>query len=125
MRAPGCSLASAIASAATTARRRSAPSLTGTAYDCFEQRARAGGWSLYAGFQGRLIRQQLFIEGRSDTSTSEVRKKPFVLDTLIGADWSPFDRWQVGLVMVSRTREFHGQRRVDYFSGLQIIRLIE
>ena len=74
-------------------------------------------WYFFAGFEGRAVLRNIFLDGNTFGESHSVDKEPFVADAWIG--WA-FSVSQVRLAAnyVTRTREFHGQETSDHFGAL-------
>ena len=89
------------------------PGLSGTGY---VRRGDGMGWYLFAGFEGRVVAYDAFLDGPWFRSSPDVEKKPLVADFQAGAalTWHGF---RVAYTYVVRTREFDGQDGADRFGA--------
>jgi hypothetical protein len=90
------------------------PALSGT--DFFDDSNFHGDWGyyLFAGAQGRVVVQDIFLDGNTFRSSPHVDKKPLVAD--LQAGFSVFWPWQharTDFSVVRRTEEFYGQATPD------------
>jgi lipid A 3-O-deacylase len=90
------------------------PALSGTDY--FDESQFKGDWGYYffAGAQGRLVVQNIFLDGNTFRTSPHVDKKPFVAD--LQAGFSVFWPWykiRTDIAVVRRTEEFYGQATPD------------
>ena len=89
------------------------PALSGTDYFNASRLDGKLGYSIYAGFQGRAVAQNIFLDGSAFHQDPSVDKKPLVADFQAGVSvfWS--DDLQLNFSAVRRTREFQGQNSPD------------
>jgi lipid A 3-O-deacylase len=98
------------------------PSLSGTAWFDPDQLHGKLGWYLFAGTQGRVVGQNIFLDGNSYQPSASVDKKTLVGDFIAGASviWSQAVR--LDFTGTYRTREFYGQQGApDRFGGLNLV----
>jgi lipid A 3-O-deacylase len=92
------------------------PSLTGSDY--FLPR-RDFGWYLFAGIEGRVVGQNIFLDGNTFSTSARVDKKPLVGDVQFGVAFTVGDV-RVAYTHVIATEEFHGQDRGDQFGSFSL-----
>ncbi|MFD2264220.1 lipid A deacylase LpxR family protein [Lacibacterium aquatile] len=92
------------------------PSLPGAGY--FET-VDDFGWYLFAGFDGRAIARNMFLDGNTWTDSPSVDKKHFVLDAQAGIAVVWRDT-RIAYTYIYRTREFDGQENPDQFGALSV-----
>lgn len=92
------------------------PSLPGSAFftpkDGF-------GWYAFAGVDGRVVWQNLFLDGNSDGDSLSVAKKRYVYDMQAGLALS-FRRVRLAYTYVYRSKEFELQGTPDKFGAVSI-----
>ena len=90
------------------------PALSGTDY--FDASQFDGDWGYYffAGAQGRVVAQNIFLDGNTFRTSPHVDKKPLVADLQAGFSvfW-PFYKIRTDFSVVRRTEEFYGQATPD------------
>jgi hypothetical protein len=76
-------------------------------------------WYLFAGFEGRVVAHNIFLDGNTFTDSRSVDKEPFVGDLQWGfvLTWR---RARLGYTHVWRTREFENQKEPDQFGSFSI-----
>jgi len=76
-------------------------------------------WYVFAGFQGRAVLQNIFLDGNTFTDSHSVEKKPFVGDIQAGivAQW---DSFRITYTQVLRSKEFDDQDVSDIFGSLSL-----
>ena len=79
----------------------------------------AFGWYLFAGFEGRAVARNIFLDGNSFADSHSVDKRPLVGDLQVGlvATYGPA---RLGFTNVFRTREFRGQDKIDEFGSITL-----
>jgi lipid A 3-O-deacylase len=77
------------------------------------------GWYLFAGVDGRLMLQNIFLDGNTFSDSHSMAKEPLVGDVLGGAAVSGFGL-RLGLTYVLRSREFEGQHSPDNFGSVTL-----
>jgi lipid A 3-O-deacylase len=89
------------------------PSLSGTDYFTTANLSGKGGGYFYVGAQGRVVGQNIFLDGNTLRQSPSVSKKPLVADLEVGfsAFWTESVRFD--LSVVRRTQEFEGQHGLD------------
>tara|TARA_B100001540_G_scaffold308626_1_gene323600 strand:- start:6687 stop:7700 length:1014 start_codon:yes stop_codon:yes gene_type:complete len=98
------------------------PSLPGSTYFNLSDQ---NSFYVFAGFEGRAVARNIFLDGNSFRNSHEVNKKTFVGDIQFGAvalirkPWflPPF---RVSYTYVIRSREFVGQTNSDRFGSINI-----
>jgi lipid A 3-O-deacylase len=90
------------------------PALSGTDY--FDANQFEGNWGYYvfAGVQGRVMVQDIFLDGNTFRNSPHVDKKPLVADLQAGFSvfW-PWHHTRTDFSVVRRTEEFYGQATPD------------
>ncbi len=74
-------------------------------------------WNVFIGFEGRLVLQNIFLDGNTFKDSHSVDKKIMVGDIQTGFSL----RWQhfgISYTQIFRTREFHGQDSDDIFGSI-------
>jgi lipid A 3-O-deacylase len=89
------------------------PALSGTDYFNAGRLDGALGYSIFAGAHGRVVGQNIFLDGSAFHQDPSVDKKPLVADLQAGISLFWSSRLQVNFSAVHRTREFEGQRSPD------------
>ncbi len=89
------------------------PALSGTDY--FNSKYMDGdfGYYFFAGTQGRVVGQNIFLDGNSFRTSRSVTKKPLVADLQAGFSFFTSNAFRVDFSVVRRTEEFQGQRTPD------------
>jgi len=92
------------------------PSVTGAAFVEPDQ-----GWGgyLFAGFEGRAVARDLFLDGNTFQDSRSVDKKPLVAEASVGAAWL-FPGGRLSYTHVFRTEEFRGQESASSFGSLSL-----
>lgn len=92
------------------------PSLPGSG---FFKPADGFGWYLFAGFDGRIVARNIFLDGNTFRSSRSIEKKPFVGDFQFGVSLT-WDDVRLSYTHVMRTPEFKGQQGTDGFGALSL-----
>jgi lipid A 3-O-deacylase len=89
------------------------PALSGTDY--FNSKYMNGdyGWYFFAGTQGRVVGQNIFLDGNSFRTSRSVTKKPLVGDLQAGFSIFTSNALRVDFSVMRRTEEFQGQATPD------------
>jgi lipid A 3-O-deacylase len=89
------------------------PALSGTDY--FNSKYMAGdyGWYFFAGTQGRIVGQNIFLDGNTFRTSRNVTKKPLVGDLQAGFSIFTSNALRVDFSVMRRTEEFQGQATPD------------
>ena len=76
-------------------------------------------WYVFAGFQGRAVIRNIFLDGNTFTDSHSVEKRPFVGDIQAGivAQW---DSFRITYTQVLRSKEFEDQDGSDIFGSLTL-----
>jgi lipid A 3-O-deacylase len=93
---------------------RVGPSVPGSGF--FEPRSTFG-WYLFAGFEGRAVARNIFLDGSTFVDSPHVSKLPLVGDLQAGLAIT-FDRLRVSYTQVWRSKEFHGQLTPERFGAV-------
>jgi hypothetical protein len=77
------------------------------------------GWYLFAGFEGRAIARNIFLDGNSFVSSRSVEKFPFVGDIQFGfvVDWK---NMRLSYTHLLRTEEYKTQQSNNDFGALTV-----
>jgi hypothetical protein len=92
------------------------PSVTGSAF--VEAGQRWGGY-VFAGFEGRAVARDIFLDGNSFQDSRSVDKKPLVAEASVGAAWL-FPGGRLSYTHVFRTEEFRNQETASSFGSLSL-----
>lgn len=76
-------------------------------------------WQLFAGFEGRAIARNIFLDGNTFQDSPGIDKKNFVADANLGLALT-WDDFRVSYSLTYRTREFRSQDRESLFGGVSI-----
>jgi len=93
------------------------PSVPGTIF--FVPPESGFGWYLFAGFEGRAVARNIFLDGNTWRDSPSVDKLPFVGDIQAGVALT-FDRARIAFTHVLRSREFSTQEEPDRFGSLSL-----
>ena len=76
-------------------------------------------WYVFAGFQGRAVLRNIFLDGNTFQDSHSVEKKPFVGDLQAGLviQWKSF---RISYTQVLRSKEFDGQEVCDVLGSLSL-----
>lgn len=79
------------------------------------------GWSVhaFAGVDGKLVAQNIFLDGNTFRSSHSVNRREFVADLMGGASLR-LGRFRASYAQVYRTKEFVGQDRADVFGSIAL-----
>jgi lipid A 3-O-deacylase len=77
------------------------------------------GWYVWAGFDGRAVARNIFLDGNTFKDSAGVGRKRLGYDTQLGVALS-WPNARVGFTMIQRSREFDGQRGNDRFGQLAL-----
>jgi lipid A 3-O-deacylase len=92
------------------------PSLPGADYFRPEK---SWGWYVFAGFTGRAVARNIFLDGNTFTDSRSVDKRPFVGDFQLGFAMT-FSAVRLAYTHIYRTREFEHQAEADEFGSLSL-----
>ncbi|MFP4110093.1 MAG: lipid A deacylase LpxR family protein [Desulfonatronovibrio sp.] len=92
------------------------PSMAGTN---FFVPARRFGWYLFAGFEGRAVARNIFLDGNTFRKSRSVDKRYFVGD-LMGGVVLTFKHFRLAYTHVVRSREFKTQKGHDSYGSVTI-----
>lgn len=92
------------------------PSMAGTN---FFVPATKFGWYLFAGFEGRAVARNIFLDGNTFRKSRSVDKRYFVGDLMGGAVLT-FSRFRLAYTHVVRSREFKTQKGHDSYGSVTI-----
>ncbi|MDX1923138.1 MAG: lipid A deacylase LpxR family protein [Alphaproteobacteria bacterium] len=76
-------------------------------------------WSLFAGFEGRAVGRNIFLDGNTFEDSPSVGKKPIVGDANIGVAFT-YGHAQINYTLNWRAPEFYGQDSADLFGAVSI-----
>jgi len=76
-------------------------------------------WYLFAGFEGRAVAQNIFLDGNSWQDSHSVDKKPLVGSIQAGIAFTYKDV-RIAYTQILRTKEFKGQQNADKFGALTV-----
>jgi len=93
------------------------PSMPGTGF--FDTPDREISWSLFAGFNGRAMARNIFLDGNTFRDSHSVDKKILVGDANIGATIG-FDDYRLSYTLNYRTKEFRKQDDPSIFGSLTL-----
>ncbi|MDX1580397.1 MAG: lipid A deacylase LpxR family protein [Alphaproteobacteria bacterium] len=74
-------------------------------------------WSLFAGFEGRVVARNIFLDGNTFRNSASVPKKELVLDASAGVSLT-YGRLQISYTLNWRSKEFDGQNGSSLFGGI-------
>jgi hypothetical protein len=83
----------------------------------FEKPLSGIGWYLFAGFEGRAVARNIFLDGNTFTSGPHVEKRNFVGDAQVGLAIT-VGGMRLSYTNVFRTKEFNGQPDPDDFGSI-------
>ncbi len=92
------------------------PSLTGSN---FFIPTNTFGWYVFAGFEGRAMARNIFLDGNTFRKSRSVDKKYFVGDIMTGAVLT-FRHFRLAYTHVLRTREYRGQDGKDSYGAVTL-----
>ena len=92
------------------------PSLPGSGYFSKEG---FFNWYLFAGTEGRVIAQNIFLDGNTFTGSHSVDKRTWVGDLQAGLSVQVY-RFRVTYTQIFRTEEYSGQNTADEFGSLSL-----
>ena len=78
------------------------------------------GWYLFAGMDGRMMLQNIFLDGNTFQDSHRVDKNLWVAD-FVGGVAVAAHGVRLSATYVQRTPEFKGQRRPDHFGSLAFV----
>jgi hypothetical protein len=77
------------------------------------------GWYLFAGFEGRAVARNIFLDGNSFRNSHAVDKETFVGSLQAGIAFT-YENTRIAYTHIFRTREFDRQRNADEFGALTL-----
>lgn len=92
------------------------PSVSGS--DFFRP-TKGWGWYLFAGFEGRYVAHNIFLDGNTFADSHSVGRRPFVGDVQLGAAIT-YQKMRLAYTHVIRTEEYREQRGSDNFGALTL-----
>jgi hypothetical protein len=96
------------------------PGYAGTSYFSAERGGVPCGFDVYLGTQGRLVAQNIFLDGNTFQNSRSVDKEIVVGDALAGAEVFYKDYLRAGFTFLLRSNEFTKQRGPDTFGGFYL-----
>jgi lipid A 3-O-deacylase len=96
------------------------PGYSGTSYFSAERGGVPIGFDIYLGTQGRLVAQNIFLDGNTLQNSRSVNKEIAVGDALAGAEVFYRDYLRAGFTFMLRSNEFTKQRGPDTFGGFYL-----
>lgn len=78
-------------------------------------------WYLFAGFEGRAVARNIFLDGNTFQDSHRVDKYPLVGGLQAGIAFT-FENTRLAYTHILRTREFHGQPEADSFGAITLSR---
>jgi len=97
------------------------PSLSGTGWFDAKQLDGKPGWYVFLGTQGRVVGQNIFLDGNTFESSPGVDKKALVADFMGGASLFWSSSLRLDFTLTQRTKEFYGQQgHPDRFGGVNL-----
>lgn len=93
------------------------PAVPGSGY--YEIPAKKWGWYVFAGFDGRAIARNIFLDGNSFADSRSVDKKYFVGD-ISGGFALTYEDYRFSYTLNYRTEEFHTQDDAQLFGSVSI-----
>ncbi len=77
------------------------------------------GWHLFAALQGRYVAHNLLLDGNTVRDSHSVDRRELVGDAVLGVALT-WERWEVSLAHVWRSREFEGQENSTVHGALSL-----
>ncbi len=77
------------------------------------------GWQLFAGVEGRYVAHNLLLDGNTIRDSHSVERHDLVADGILGLALG-WERWQLSLAHVWRSKEFRGQQSADVHGALSL-----
>lgn len=93
------------------------PSIPGSGY--FGVTEKRFGWYLFAGFDGRAVGRNIFLDGNSFENSRSVDKKYFVGDMSLGAAMT-YEDLRLSYTVTYRSKEFHNQNESQIFGSISL-----
>lgn len=93
------------------------PGYSGTSYFSPERGGTDFGFNVYAGFQGRAVARNIFLDGNTFANSRSVSKVPVVGDAFVGAQLYYRDWVRLGFSLLVRSPEFYHQQGLDLFGS--------
>ncbi len=93
------------------------PGYNGTSYFSAERGGVPFGFDLYLGTQGRLVAQNIFLDGNTFQNSRSVDKEIAVGDAFTGVEMFYKDYFRAGFTFLLRSNEFTRQRGPDTYGG--------
>jgi hypothetical protein len=85
----------------------------------FEPNATGCNCYLFAGFEGRAVARDIFLDGNTFRDSANIDKKHFVHDLKLGAVFVLWDA-RVAFTHVFRSKEYEGQPKPDQFGSISV-----
>lgn len=96
------------------------PGYSGTSYFSAERGGVPLGFDVYLGTQGRVVAQNIFLDGNTFQNSRSVNKEIVVGDALAGAEVFYKNYLRAGFTFLLRSNEFTKQRGPDTFGGFYL-----
>jgi lipid A 3-O-deacylase len=96
------------------------PGYTGTPYFSAERGGTSWGYDIYIGTDGRVVANNVFLDGNNFQNSRSVAKEIGVADFMAGAELFYRDRLRFGFTFVARTPEFLKQHGLDQFGSFNL-----
>jgi lipid A 3-O-deacylase len=96
------------------------PGYAGTSYFSAERGGVTFGYDVYLGIQGRLVAQNILLDGNTFQHSRSVDKEIAVGDALVGAEMFCKDYFRGGFTFLLRSNEFTKQTGPDTFGGVYV-----
>jgi lipid A 3-O-deacylase len=96
------------------------PGYTGTPYFSAERAGTSWGYDIYFGVDGRVVANNIFLDGNNFQNSRSVAKEIGVADAMAGAEVFYKDRFRFGFTFIARTPEFLKQHGVDQFGSFNL-----
>lgn len=77
------------------------------------------GWYVFTGFEGRAVARNIFLDGNTFEDSHHVEKYPLVGGVQAGIAFTIHDT-RIAYTHIFRTKEFHGQPKLDEFGALTV-----
>lgn len=74
-------------------------------------------WYLFAGFSGRYVVRNIFLDGNTHLDSHSVDKKSWIVDVQLGATINR-ENYRLAYTLVARSPEFYGQKRPHAFGSM-------
>lgn len=85
------------------------PSVSGASFVSPDPNAPFWGFDVFAGFEGRAVARNIFLDGNTYGSSPSVTRTPFVYDLIVGAEVFTQTGYGLSVSVVRRSREYTTQ----------------